>query len=273
MAEFVALPVAPSICLRPSSISRLRLNRDTELEDSPVCPGGSASAKTGIVNHPPERLGHRRVRAAKIDVDQGRWPGPRRKINWRASLISQRAPFGQQENRRGGVDGRGGDFAACGDCGARAAVRNVAQPPVLGRVYAGFFMGSLTIALIGLAAATVSTAALLLVQLIVPVAMIATVLVVTLSPTARAAWGRLCLINGILSVSLAAASIEGRGQPLWPSDPGYGRALDQGVHWWLTHVISTAVTYFGGAVVVAAALFALSYWLLRSPHGQRHDVH
>lgn len=162
-------------------------------------------------------------------------------------------------------------FAARRDWPARAAVRKPARPRGLGRVLAGFFMGGLTLALIGLTVAAGPTAALFPVQLILPVAMIATVLVVSLSSTARAAWGRLCLINGIVSIALAAASVEGRGQPLW--DPGYERALDQAMQWWLGHVISIAAAYFSGAIVAAATLFALSYWLLRSPHGRHRDAH
>lgn len=164
-------------------------------------------------------------------------------------------------------------FTARRDCGAQAAERKPARPQVLGRILARLFMGGLTLALIGLTAAVGATAALFLVQLILPVAMIVTVLVVSLSLTARSAWGRLCLINGIMSIALAAASVEGRGQPLWPADPGYERALDRAMQWWLGHVISTAAAYFSGAIVAAATLFALSYWLLRSPHGRHRDAH
>jgi len=164
-------------------------------------------------------------------------------------------------------------LAARGDGRARAAERNVARPQVPDRILAGFLMGALTLGLIGLAVAIGSMAAVLLVQSILSVAMIATVLIVSLSSTTRAAWGRLCLINGIVSIALAAASVEGRGQPLWPADPGYERALDRAMQWWLGHVISTAAAYFGGAIVVAAVLFVLSYWLLRSPHGLHRDAH
>jgi hypothetical protein len=103
--------------------------------------------------------------------------------------------------------------------------------------------------------------------------MIATVLVLSLSSTARAAWGRLCFTNGTISIALAAAGVEGRGQPLWPADPGYERALDRAMQSWFGHVISTAAAYFGGAIVAAATLFALSYWLLRSPNGRHRDAH
>jgi len=163
-------------------------------------------------------------------------------------------------------------FAARCDGRDRAAERNLSRPQVLGRVLAGFVMGGLTLGLIGLAVAIGPMAALLLVQLILSVAMIATVLVVSLASTARAAWGRLCLING-MCIALAAASVQGQGQPLWPADPSYERALDQGIQWWVGHVISTAAAYFGGAIVVAAVLFVLSYWLLRSPHGLHRDAH
>ena len=164
-------------------------------------------------------------------------------------------------------------FAARCDGRDRAAERNLSRPQVLGRVLAGFVMGGLTLGLIGLAVAIGPMAALLLVQLILPVAMIATVLVVSLASTARAAWGRLCLINGIMSIALAAASVQCRGQPLWPTDPGYERALDQAIQWWVGHVIWSAAAYFGGAIFVATVLFALSYWLLRSPHGLHRHAH
>lgn len=108
-----------------------------------------------------------------------------------------------------------------------AAVRNVTGRSILGRVLAGFLMGGLTLALMALGAGFETTDPHPLAQSILPVAVIATVLVATFSSTVRAAWGRLCLINGILSVALAAASVQGRGQPLSPTDPGYERTLDR----------------------------------------------
>lgn len=50
---------------------------------------------------------------------------------------------------------------------------NVTDRPILGRVLAGLVMGGLTLGLIGLAVAIGPIAALLLVHLILPVAMIA----------------------------------------------------------------------------------------------------
>jgi len=152
-------------------------------------------------------------------------------------------------------------------------MRNATDRSILGRILAGFVMGGLTVSLIGLAAAIEPAAAQPLVQLILPAAVISVVLLASFSSTARAAWGRLCLINGILSVGLAVGSVPGRGQPLWPMDPGYENALDQAIQWWLSHVIWTAAAYFGGGIVVAAVLFALSYLLLRSPHGRHRDAH
>ena len=164
-------------------------------------------------------------------------------------------------------------LATRNDRGARGATRKPARRQILGRIVAGVVMGGLTLGLIGLKAAVGPTAALFLVQLILPVSMVATVLVVSLSSTARAAWGRLCLINGIISIALAVASVEGRGQPLWPADPSYESALDQAMQWWLGHVISTAAAFFAGAIAAAAMLLVLSYWLLRSPHGRQLDAH
>jgi uncharacterized membrane protein YkvI len=139
------------------------------------------------------------------------------------------------------------------------------------RVVAGLVMGTLTLVL--MASATVGLAdssrvGQPLVQLRFPVAAIATVLIVVLSTTARAAWGRLCLTNGIVSVLLAAASLQGRGQPFWPSNPVYQRALDQGMRWWLDRLAWSAAAYSGGAIVAGTVLFALAYCLLRWPRGR-----
>jgi hypothetical protein len=45
------------------------------------------------------------------------------------------------------------------------------------------------------------------------------------------------------------------------------------MQWWLRHLVATAAAYFGGAAVVAVVLFALGYWLLRSPHGRHRDAY
>jgi hypothetical protein len=155
-------------------------------------------------------------------------------------------------------------------------MRNVAHSSTLGRVIAGFAMGSLTFALIGLSAALgpIGVTAVLhsLAQLIFPLAAIAAALIAALSSSARRAWGRSCLMNGVVSIALGGATIE-VGQPLWPADPVYERALDQGVQWWLKHMVWTTAAYFAAAMIIAAALFALSYWLLHSSHGRHRQAH
>lgn len=146
---------------------------------------------------------------------------------------------------------------------------------ICARIVAGLVMGSLTLALIGSTATIVPVQSAEpghpVVQLILPVAAIATVLIVVLSTTARATWGRLCLTNGVVSVALAAASIKSLGQPFWPVDPLYERALDQAIRSWLGHLMWTAAAYASAAIVVAAVFFALSYWLLHSRY-RRHGA-
>lgn len=153
---------------------------------------------------------------------------------------------------------------------------NVAHSSTLGRVIAGFAMGSLTFALIGLSAALgpIGVTAVLhsLAQLIFPLAAIAAALIAALSSSARRAWGRLCLMNGVVSIALAGVSVRYE-QPLWPADPLYERALDQAMQWWFRHVVWTTAAYFAAAMIIAAVLLALSYWLLHSSHGRHRQAH
>jgi len=155
-------------------------------------------------------------------------------------------------------------------------MRNTPDGSTLGRVVAGFVMGGLTLALVGLTAVLgptgVAAVAHPLVRLIFPAAAIATVLIAALSSSARTAWGRLCLMNGVVSIALAGANVQ-NGPPLWPTDPVYERALDQAMQWWLRHVIWTTAAYFAAAMIIAAVLFALSYWPLHSPHGRHRQAH
>lgn len=155
-------------------------------------------------------------------------------------------------------------------------MRNVRHNCTFGRIFAGFAMGGLTLSLVVVTAALgpMGVAALVhpWVQLMFPAAAIATVLIAALSSSGRAAWGRLCLMNGVVSLALAGASVE-NGQPLWPTDPVYERALDQAMQWWLRHVIWTTAAYFVAAIIIAAVLFALSYWLLRSPYRWHRQAH
>ena len=155
-------------------------------------------------------------------------------------------------------------------------MRNVRHGCTFGRIFAGFAMGGITLALVVVTAVLgpLGSAALVhpLVQFMFPAAAIATVLIAALSTSARAAWGRLCLMNGVMSLALAGASVE-NGQPLWPTDAVYERALDQAMQWWVNHVIWTTATYFVAAMIIAAVLFAFSYWLLHSPHVRHRQAH
>ena len=110
-----------------------------------------------------------------------------------------------------------------------------------------------------------------MVKLIVPVAAIVTMLIAALSPSVRTTWGRLCLTNGVTSLTLAGVSVED-GRPLWQADPICERALDQAMRWWIKDVIWTTAAYCAIALIIAAVLFALSYWLLHSPHGRHRQA-
>ena len=165
---------------------------------------------------------------------------------------------------------QGGQYAPPG----AAAVKNLAggSTSTFGRIFAGLAMGGLTLALVVLTTAFGPIGAAALVhpmgKLTVPAAAIATVAIGALSSSVRKAWGRLCLMNGIATLALAGVSVED-GQPVWPTDPAYERALDQAMQWWVGQVIWTTAAYFAAALIIAAALFSLSYWLLHSPH-RRH---
>ncbi len=156
-------------------------------------------------------------------------------------------------------------------------MRKATKPSIFSRVTAGLVMASLTLILIGLTATVVPPGSAgigqPLVQLIVPVAAIATVLIVALSTTARAAWGRLCLSNGIVTIALAVASLRSFGQLIWPTDHVYEHALDQAMQSWLGHLMWTGAAFSSAAIVVALVFFALSYWLLHRPHGQQRAAH
>jgi hypothetical protein len=145
-----------------------------------------------------------------------------------------------------------------------------------GRIFAGLAMGGLTLALVVLTTAfgPIGAAGLVhaMVKLTVPAAAIVTAAIAALSSSVRQAWGRLCLMNGVVSLALAGVSVE-NGQPLWPTDPLYERALDQAMQWWVRHLIWTTAAYVAAAVVIAVVLFTLSYWLLHSQHRRRRQAH
>jgi hypothetical protein len=129
---------------------------------------------------------------------------------------------------------------------------------------AGLAMGSIAFLLMG--SARVAGVHHSLLQVMLPIMATATVLIVALSRTARTALGRLCLANGIVSIVLAAASLQGGAQPLWVTDPVYERALDQGMQWWLRHLMWSTAAYSGTVVGLAVLFFILSYWLLHRRH-------
>jgi hypothetical protein len=101
-------------------------------------------------------------------------------------------------------------------------MRNLSAGSRLSRVFAGFVMGGLTLALLGLTAVLepIGLAAVVhpLMQLIFAIGAVVTVVIAALSSSVRSTWGRLCLMNGVVSLALAGASVE-NGQPLWPTDP------------------------------------------------------
>jgi hypothetical protein len=155
-------------------------------------------------------------------------------------------------------------------------MRSLTDRLSLGRSVAAFVMGCLALALIGLTTVLgpVKLAAFVdpMVKFTVPAAAIVTVLIAALSSSPRIAWGRLCLMNGVMSIALAGVGVQS-GQPLWSADPLYERALDQGMQWWLTHMIWTTAGYFAVTLIMGAALFALRYWLLHSPHRRHRQAH
>ena len=153
---------------------------------------------------------------------------------------------------------------------------NLTNGSTFGRIFAGLVMGGLTFALVALTAVfgPIGAADLVhpMLKLTIPAAAIATVVIASLPSSVRTAWGRLCLMNGVVSLSLAGVSVE-NGQPLWSKDPLYEHALDQAMQWWVRNVIWTTAVYFAAAMIIAAVLFTLSYWLLHSPHRRRRQAH
>jgi hypothetical protein len=146
----------------------------------------------------------------------------------------------------------------------------------LGRIIAGLVMGGLPLFLLGLTQVLepMGVAAVVhpWVQAVVPVAAIVTVLIAALSSIVRTTCGRLCLMNGVVTLALAGASVE-NGQPRWPTDPVYERALDQAMQGWLRHIFWTTAAYSAAVLIMAAILFALSYWLLHSPRVRHRQAH
>ena len=80
----------------------------------------------------------------------------------------------------------------------------------------------------------------------------------------RAAWGGGCLVNGFLSTAVAV-SFRVQDEP-WSGRMPYQDDLDRAIGP-LTHFVWALAARIGlAAFVLAAILFALSYWLLGPPH-------
>ena len=82
--------------------------------------------------------------------------------------------------------------------------------------------------------------------------------------SARSAWARGCLANGLLS---AVVAFSFRTQDdLWVGRSQYTENLDRAIGP-LTHFIMGLAARVGlVALILAAILFVLSYWLVRPPH-------
>jgi hypothetical protein len=91
-------------------------------------------------------------------------------------------------------------------------MRNIIGRLSFGRALAGVVMGCLTLGLVGLTTILGPTGQSAVidfgVRVFVPAAAIATILIAALSSSARTAWGRLRLMNGVVSLGLARVSVE-----------------------------------------------------------------
>lgn len=78
----------------------------------------------------------------------------------------------------------------------------------------------------------------------------------------RSAWGRGCFINGVLTIALGLRVQD----DLWSGRSSYMEELDRAIGP-LTHFVWALAARLGLiAFMLAAALFAISYWLLGPPH-------
>ncbi len=84
------------------------------------------------------------------------------------------------------------------------------------------------------------------------------------SSSSRSAWGRGCLVNGLLS-TVVGVSFRAQDES-WSGHMPYTEDLDRAIGP-LTHFVWALAARIGlAAFVLAAVLFALSYWLLGPPH-------
>jgi len=137
-------------------------------------------------------------------------------------------------------------------------------------------MGLLILALSGLlhtaaAAATIGRGASLL-WATWSVAIVITCVIAFNAPTGRIAWGRLCIVGGLLSAALLVADLLAAQA----GEPRFDEFVDQAA--WLDPVrpvgAALGAAYLFGALgiaalLVAVVLFAISYGLLRPSKGLR----
>jgi hypothetical protein len=128
-------------------------------------------------------------------------------------------------------------------------------------------MGSIAFALLLLLAAPINSpvAAGIFMLPLVGAGLLA-VWVARRTASVRAAWGDGCFVNGLLSTAVAL-SFRVQDEP-WSGRLQYPDDLDRAIGS-LTHFVWALAARVGLAtLVLAAVLFALSYWLLGPPHGK-----
>jgi hypothetical protein len=149
---------------------------------------------------------------------------------------------------------------------------------MLSRILAGVIMWGVALAVSMLATATAAfdaKGAVLVVTLLSAAALVAIVVSLSRSTSARVAWGRLCLVDGAMSVALGIASLVLNGQADRPPGFGYGQDIERSVGPMpLPGAFWAHATYLGIAVVaLGAILFALSYWLFAPNHRHERQAH
>jgi hypothetical protein len=80
----------------------------------------------------------------------------------------------------------------------------------------------------------------------------------------HSAWGRGCLANGVLSAAVAVGS--GIQDDLWAGRSQYMDEIDRAIGPLTNFIWELAARIGLVALILAAILFALSYWLLGPPH-------
>ncbi len=134
-----------------------------------------------------------------------------------------------------------------------------------GRLVAAAVMGCLAFGLVLLlaAAAGIPVTAVLIVAGLAGAGLIALWLE-RRAASVRSAWGHGCLFNGLLSAAVAV-SLQVQDEP-WLGGSSFAQDLDRAIGP-LTHFVWALAARAGlVALILAAVLVALSYWLLGPPH-------